>query len=94
MKASTAHLGRFAQSAHDEEITRQISLRDSHNLTVTAGVILANDLGVRFLMVTTSSGYVVPVLGLAVAQLARLGLREALRLRPTRRPGHAGSVAT
>ena len=95
VKPSMDRLSRAAQATDNEEISPQMeALKDSRRLTVTPDVMLANDMGVLFLMVTKPSGYLVPVLVLVIAQLALFGLREALRLRPTRRASHAGSVAS
>ena len=94
VKPSMSRLARLADIAESEQITPQMdTLKDSRNLTVITDLLLANDLGVLFLMVTKPSGYLVPVLVLVIAQLALLGSREAVRPRLARRASHAGSAA-
>lgn len=94
VRPSMGRLARMAQAAKGEDITPEMArLKASRKLALTADVMIANDLGVLFLMVTKPAGYLVPLLVLAIAQLTLVGVRRASHLRLRRLASSAGSVA-
>jgi hypothetical protein len=87
MQPSMARLAQAAFAAEGEEISPELDgLRGSPRLAVTSEVMLANDVGVLFLMVAKPSGILIPLLVLAVAQVALFGFRR------TRQAAHARST--
>ena len=93
LRPSIARLARTAHGADGEDITPEVAkLKTSRKLALTTDVMLANDLGVLFLMVTKPSGYLAPLLVLVIAQLTLVGARQASHLRPGRLASRTGSV--